>query len=169
MLHRRVVATALALVTLASAFAADNLRPIGKRVAANTFALTDSQGQPVSSAGLEGQVVLLNFWATWCTGCKEEMPWFMEFQQKYRASGLASIGVSLDEDGWTSVRPYLVTHPIDYPIAVADQNFARRFGFEGALPVTMLIDRAGRVAEVHQGKVDKDALEAHIRLLLNER
>jgi cytochrome c biogenesis protein CcmG/thiol:disulfide interchange protein DsbE len=97
------------------------------------------------------------------------MPWFMEFQNKYGARGLASIGVSLDEDGWTSVRPYLATHPINYPIAIADQKFARRYGFQGGLPVTVLIDRSGRIAEVHQGKVGKDAFEQHIRALLSER
>jgi peroxiredoxin len=169
MSYRWLAATLIALLAMPSAFAADDVKPAAARLAAERFSLTDSQGRSLRSAGLKGKVVLLDFWATWCTGCKEEMPWFMEFQKKYSARGLTSIGVSLDEDGWTSVRPYLAAHPVNYPVAVADQDFAKRYGFEGALPVTVLIDRAGRIAEVHQGKVNKDAFEAHLQRLLSER
>jgi thiol-disulfide isomerase/thioredoxin len=169
MSYRWLAATLITLLAIPSAFAANDVKSAATPVAAERFSLTDSRGRSLRSAGLEGKVVLLDFWATWCTGCKEEMPWFMAFQKRYGAQGLASIGVSLDEDGWTSVRAYLAAHPINYPVSVANQDFAKRYGFQGALPVTVLIDRAGRIAEVHQGKVDKDAFEAHLRLLLRER
>jgi len=53
--------------------------------------------------------VLLDFWATWCEGCKVEIPWYVEFQNKYRKEGLTAIGVSMDDDGWKSVKPFLET------------------------------------------------------------
>lgn len=139
-----------------------------QRVLAKEFSLTDARGRTVALSAMKGKVVLLDFWATWCTGCKEEMPWFMEFQDKYGARGLSSIGVALDDDGWKTVRPYVESHPINYPIAVADPAFAANYGFEGALPVTVLIDRTGRIARVHQGKVDRTDFEADIRRLLDE-
>lgn len=57
---------------------------------------------------------MLDFWATWCEGCKEEIPWFMEFQDKYNKTGLTVVGASLDDDGWKSVKPYLREYKINY-------------------------------------------------------
>jgi cytochrome c biogenesis protein CcmG/thiol:disulfide interchange protein DsbE len=113
-------------------------------------------------------VVLLDFWATWCAGCKEEMPWFVQFQKTYGQGGLQSVGVAMDVDGWARVRPYLQQHPVNYPVVVGDVGLATRFGSMPGLPVTLLIDRKGRVAEFRTGKVDKDAFETDIRRLLAE-
>jgi len=162
-----------ALVTLPFLFfvspAFSDVSPPNARKPAPDFALTAADGRRVSLAGLKGKVVLVDFWATWCTGCKEEMPWFMEFQTTYRRRGLESIGVAMDVEGWAKVRPYLNDHPINYPIVVGDLAFANRFGSISALPVTLLIDRKGRVAEFHTGKVEKDAFEADLRRLLAEK
>jgi len=132
------------------------------------FSLTDATGANASLSGLRGKVVLLDFWATWCAGCKEEMPWFIEFQKKYERQGLASVGVALDDEGWEKVRPYLRDHPVNYPIVVADAAFAAKYGITG-LPTTLLIDRRGHVAEVHVGKVEKELFEGHIQRLLSEK
>jgi thiol-disulfide isomerase/thioredoxin len=67
------------------------------------FELRDLGGKPLSTKSLEGQVVLLDFWATWCAGCKVEIPWFIEFDKMYRSKGLAAIGVSMDEEGWKTI------------------------------------------------------------------
>ena len=92
-----------------------------------------------------GQVVLLDFWATWCTGCKLEIPWFMEFATKYRSKGLTAIGVAVDDEGWQTIKPYLAQHPISYPIVLGDMDVLQKtFGLPASLPVTLLIDkRAG--------------------------
>ena len=135
---------------------------------ATDFSLTDATGAHASLSGLRGKVVLLDFWATWCAGCKEEMPWFIEFQKKYARQGLASVGVALDDEGWEKVRPYLRDHPVNYPIVVADAAFAAKYGITG-LPTTLLIDRRGQVAEVHVGKVEKESFEARIQTLLSEK
>jgi peroxiredoxin len=86
----------------------------------------------------------------------------MEFQRKYKSSGLSAIGVSLDEDGWKSVKPFLKRKPINYPIVVGDDGLAKLYGVE-QMPVTLLIDRDGKIADVHTGMVDKDAFEGEIQ------
>jgi peroxiredoxin len=131
------------------------------------FTLPDSNGSPVKLSAYKGKVVLLDFWATWCTGCKVEIPWYVEFQDKYRKEGLTAIGVSMDDDGWKSVKPYLAAHQLNYPIVIGSQDLADQYGM-ASLPMTLLIDRNGKVAEADAGMVDKDAFENKIKALLRQ-
>jgi peroxiredoxin len=133
------------------------------------FTLPDSTGSPIKLSAYKGKVVLLDFWATWCTGCKVEIPWYVEFQNKYGKDGLTAIGVSMDDDGWKSVKPFLEEHKLNYPVVIANQDLANRYGGLPSLPVTLLIDRNGKIAELHAGMVDKDAFENKIKALLRER
>jgi peroxiredoxin len=151
---------------LAAAALAD-LVPTGTRKTAPDFTLSDSQGASVRLSAYKGKVVVLDFWATWCGGCKEEIPWYIGFQKKYKENGLSVVGVAMDEDGWKSVKPFLQENKLNYPIVIGDWNFAKRYGAE-ALPVTLLIDRDGRIADLHAGMVDKDAFEREIQILLKE-
>src|SRR5258708_23375953 len=80
------------------------------------FTLPDASGAGIRLSDYKGKVVLLNFWATWCHGCKTEIPWFMELAAKYKDRGLVVLGVSLDDDGWKPVRPYLAEKKINYPV-----------------------------------------------------
>ncbi len=114
-------------------------------------------------------MVLLDFWATWCTGCKMEIPWFSEFQATYGGKGFAVVGVSLDEEGWKVLRPFLAEHTIPYRMLLGDVPMSKRYGIEN-LPDTFLIDRQGRVAAKYkEALVDKDNVEANIKALLTER
>src|SRR5215469_9996798 len=169
MLRHIVVVSVLmaSLVTLVSNAPAD-LTPAGSRKSFPGVVLTDSKGAPVDLAAYKGRVVLLDFWATWCEGCKEEIPWFMEFQNKYGQKGLAIVGASLDDDGWKSVKPYLRQHRINYRIVIGTLESAKQFGADKGMPVTLLIDRNGKIADVHSGMVDKDAFESEIQTLLKE-
>jgi len=139
------------------------------RKAAPTLSLPDAGGKKHQLSDYKGRVVLLDFWATWCTGCKLEIPWFMEFEKKYSSKGLTSIGVAVDEEGWKTINAHLSDHPITYPIVLGDFDVMEKtFGLPASLPVTLLIDRKGRIAETHPGVVDKQQFEADIRLLLAE-
>ena len=137
-----------------------------RKPAAN-FTLLDSNGAKVTLASLKGKVVLLNFWATWCGPCQIEIPWFIEFNKTYKARGLAVVGVSMDEDGWKSVKPYLAAKKIDYPIVVGTEDVAKAYGGVDSLPSTFIIDRDGKIAFSHSGLVGKDTYETEIRSLLD--
>jgi cytochrome c biogenesis protein CcmG/thiol:disulfide interchange protein DsbE len=113
-------------------------------------------------------VVLLDFWATWCHGCKEEIPWFAEFQRTYGAQGLHVVGVSLDEDGWKVVMPFIRSAKVPYRIILGDEATARKYGIAN-MPDTFLIDRHGRVAAAYVGLVDKDDVEKNIRAILSPK
>jgi cytochrome c biogenesis protein CcmG/thiol:disulfide interchange protein DsbE len=166
MLSRRLAAVVLlGLLTTLSAIA--DLIPINARKAAPDFTLNDANGTSIKLSKYKGRVVLLDFWATWCEGCKEEIPWYMDFQKKYKTDGLSVLGVSLDEDGWKSVRPFLEKTPINYPIVIGNQDLAERFGVD-AMPVTLLIDRDGKIADFHVGMVNKDVFEGEIQVLLKD-
>jgi cytochrome c biogenesis protein CcmG/thiol:disulfide interchange protein DsbE len=167
-MHRGVLLIVLALAVSASRQPASaDVSAVPARTPAPALSLRDASGAPIALADFKGKVVLLDFWATWCAGCKVEIPSYMEFQTKYSRRGLVSVGVAMDEEGRQKVKPYLARHPINYPIVVGDAELARRFNIT-ALPVTLLIDRAGRIADAHAGMVVKDAWEQEIRTLLRE-
>ena len=135
---------------------------LDRKPAAN-FTLADANGAKVELAAYKGKVVLLNFWATWCGPCKVEIPWFVEFNKTYKDRGLAVVGVSLDDDGWKSVKPYLAEKKIDYTVVVGNDAVSKSYGDVDSLPTTFIIDRDGRIAFTHMGLVGKDMYEAEIR------
>jgi peroxiredoxin len=159
-------ALAVALLAMCPLLASQTSPQLGQ--AAPDFTLTDSAGSTVKLSAYKGKVVLLDFWATWCGGCKVEIPWYVEFQNKYRNDGLAAIGVSMDDDGWKSVKPFLEEHKLNYPVVIGNQDLASRYGGLPSLPMTLLIDRDGKIAESHAGMVDKGAFEKKIKTLLQE-
>jgi peroxiredoxin len=163
----------LALVSLASAAAqpylSAPLQPAADRKPAADFALRDFAGKTAKLKQYRGKVVLLDFWATWCTGCKHEIPWFVEFQKKFGTKRFAVVGVSLDEDGWKVLRPFLTNNPVPYRMLLGDQSIAHDYGIEN-MPNTFLIDRKGRVAAAYIASlVDRDNVQANLTALLSER
>lgn len=143
------------------------VKPENRRMAPD-FILDDASGQPVKLSEFRGQVVLLNFWATWCAPCRLEIPWFVEFQKDRQNDGFAALGVSLDEDGWDAVRPYIDEHRINYRVMVGNDEVAQRFG-ANSLPTTFIIDKSGRIAATHIGICGKGEYEADIRAVLDEQ
>jgi thiol-disulfide isomerase/thioredoxin len=144
------------------------IEPQNRKLAPD-FTLSDSTGTPVTLSDFRGQVVLLNFWATWCVPCRAEIPMLMELQRAHRDGKFAVLGVALDDDGWKTVKPYVEARKIDYPVLVADDRIADLFGGLQAVPTTLVIDKQGRVAVTHLGLLQKSECENSVNLLLNER
>jgi peroxiredoxin len=129
------------------------------------FVLKDAQGDDLRLSDYKGRVVLLNFWATWCHGCAIEIPWLIEFEKEYRDRGLTVIGVSMDEDGWKSVKPFLEEEKVNYPVVIGNQPMAKPYGL-GAMPMTFLINRDGKIAATSVGIIDRAACRRQILELL---
>ena len=168
--HRSMRAIGMALVLTISAAADQSgvrveLQPANVRKTAPEFALQDSSGKLVRLNEYRGKIVLLDFWATWCHGCKQEIPWFVEFNRKYRDHGLAVVGISMDDDGWKVVTPFIKTAGVPYQIVLGDEATAKKYGIEG-MPDSFLIDREGRIAVAYNGMVDREDLEKNIQALL---
>jgi peroxiredoxin len=144
-----------------------NLKTASERKVAPDFELTDASGKDVKLSALKGQVVLVNFWATWCEGCQVEIPWFIEFAGKYRDQGLTVIGVSMDGDGWKSVRPWIAEKNVNYQIVLGNEGLGKKYECD-SMPLTVLIDKDGKIADTHNGVVDKAQTEAKIQELLSE-
>jgi peroxiredoxin len=145
-----------------------HLDPLSARKPAPDFVRKDASGRRVQLSSLRGKVVLLNFWATWCGGCKVEIPWLVEFQRTYGRRGLDVLGVSFDEDGWKAVTPFIAQKHLNYPVMIADSHFAGLYGGVDALPMTYVIDKAGRIAARHLGVIDKSQYQAEIEKLISE-
>ncbi len=144
------------------------VKPEEDRKMAPDFASVDASAKPVKLSDFRGKVVLLNFWATWCGGCQVEIPWFIEFQKNYKGNGFVVIGVSLDADGWESVKPYVKEKAVNYPIVIGSRDVAQLYRVT-AMPVTLLIDREGRIAASHVGVVGEGDYKAEVEALLSER
>ncbi len=146
--------------------AADVLPPTARKPAPD-FTLEDVRGKQVTLSKYRGKVVLLDFWAINCGGCKIELPWYVEFQKKYKDKGLALVGLDMYGESPDLIRPFTEKWHLDYPVAVGTDAIGDRFGLK-EMPLTLLIDRDGKVAVSHSGVVDKDSFERDIQQLLEE-
>jgi thiol-disulfide isomerase/thioredoxin len=158
----------LASCSRPSSLPTGELKSEGQRKQAPNFSLKDADGNAVSLADYRGKVVLVNFWATWCGPCEAEIPWFIEFEKKYKDQGFAVLGVSMDDDGWKSVRPYVASHKINYRIMIGSEMVSQQFGEIESLPTSFVLDRAGRIASNHIGLVDKVDYQNEIVKLLED-
>ncbi len=133
---------------------------------APAFTLKDMNGADVSLADFKGQVVLLNFWATWCGPCKYEIPTFVKLQDKYR-DRVAFLGLSVD-DPVEKLKPFAEKYSINYPLLVGlgHEDIQDAYGPIYGIPITVMIDRQGNICRTHTGLATEAQLEREISALL---
>jgi thiol-disulfide isomerase/thioredoxin len=137
------------------------------RPAAPDFSLRDVNGIEYSLRDYRGKVVFVNFWATWCGPCRREIPDLIELQKEHEGD-LVILGISLDREGASKVRPFVESMGITYPILVDGDAVVGKFGSFNSIPMTFVIDRDGRVAEQIVGLQSKAYLQGIIDELKSE-
>lgn len=129
------------------------------------FTLETMNGDSFTLSEQEGKVVVLNFWATWCAPCRKEIPDFMELQEELRDDEVLFVGISLDKEGWSKVRPYAKKMGINYPIMVANQKINRNYGPIRAVPTTLILNKKRQVEYVAPGMLTKERLKPILKKL----
>jgi peroxiredoxin len=129
------------------------------------FTVTGIDGKKLALSAYKGKVVLLDFWATWCSPCRAEIPHFVEMQDKYGPQGFQVIGISMDDDAGP-VREFYQQFKMNYPVAVGDDKLAQSFGGVLGLPVNFIIDREGHIVKKFLGATDVSAFDKEVGDLL---
>ena len=140
----------------------------GQTLLAPDFTLPQLDGQTLRLSSYRGKVVLLDFWATWCVPCREQIPHFIELQDKYRADGFEIIGVSMD-DGPEPVRSFFQEFHMNYPVVMGNAKIGELYGGVLGLPIALLLDRNGRVCAKHIGATDPETIEKEVVALFETR
>lgn len=145
-------------------------RPGGPREgsAAPRLRLVDLSGQTATLEQYRGRVVLLDFWATWCDACNEELPSLKTLYADFHGRGLEFLAVSVDEAGRKALLPFVAQNAIPWRVLLADSDVVESYRVFG-LPTKFLIDPQGIVARKYVGSVDPKMLEQDIRELLRRK
>ena len=117
---------------------------------APTFQLSSNAGKPVALADLKGQIVLLNFWASWCGPCRQEMPILEQLNRQYHAKGVTLLGVNVEPDSAAAVN-WLKATPVTFPILFDTDSKVSQLYEVAGMPNTVIIDRKGVVRYIHRG------------------
>jgi cytochrome c biogenesis protein CcmG/thiol:disulfide interchange protein DsbE len=138
------------------------------RAKAPDFTLKNLDGKSVRLSDFKDKVVILDFWATWCPPCRNEIPHFIELQEKYGSRGLAVVGVSVDQGGAKAVKPFAASWKVNYAMLLADARVGDAYGGIQYLPTTFIIDRKGQIVKRLVGYQSKELLEREIEPLLKD-
>ncbi len=132
------------------------------------FTLKDTDGVVRNSAEWRDKILIVNFWATWCPPCLEEMPALIDFQNRYSANGVQVIGVAVDN--LDQVKSFIAAHGINFPVMIGSDDaiaVAQKMGNRiSVLPYTAIFDSRGKTLYAQPGKITKEALEKAVKPLL---
>ena len=135
--------------------------PVG--VAAPDFDLASLDGKRVKLSDFRGKAVLLNFWATWCSPCKVEMPWFVDLQKKYGNDGFVVLGVAMDDSEPSKIAQFASEMGVNYPVLLGTDKVSDDYGNVQFLPTTFYIDRDGKIVGKGTGLLARSEVEASVQ------
>lgn len=168
-----VIAVALVLVADRSGWLERVAPPPAEE--SSGYTVSDLNGELIDLTPYRGKVVLLNYWATWCTPCLIEIPWFIDFQKQYGARGFQVIGVSLDDEGRAAVDPWLQEQKfefdgqpvaLNYPILIGNEKASQQFFNVFGLPTTLVFSREGKLLKTFVGITSHEKFVAAIESAL---
>ncbi len=136
-------------------------------VDAPDFTMTDLEGNVLSLSDMKGEVIFLNFWATWCIPCKKEIPFFNEAYKTHKDNGLNIIGISIDRSE-KIIKKFVKKQEMVYPIVKGSQKFLNDYGIARVVPVTVIIDKKGKLRHKVIGELEKEEIEKYFQDLNNE-
>lgn len=145
---------------------------VGEERGAPRFTLLNLKGEKVDSADFRGKVILLNFWATWCSPCRQEIPALNALHHQYKGEGLAVIGIALDRGGAEELQKFVEKFRVDYINVMGDEAVVKAYssisgiGPIQGIPVTFIIDRKGQICRRFVGLTEKRLFEEAIRQVL---
>jgi peroxiredoxin len=146
---------------------------LGKEeLSAPVFSLPDMNGQKVDLVSFQGRVIVIEFWATWCAPCREEIPVLNQIYKVYREKGLVVIGISLDRKPPQEVKKFLDQLQVEYPNVMGDEEIFEKYsqmvnlGPIRGIPATFVIDRKGQICQRYMGLTEKRTLEEAIQAVL---
>ncbi len=138
-------------------------------VPAPDFTLKSSSGKNIKLSELRGQVVMVNFWASWCSPCLQEMPMLNQLYKKYQPLGFTLLGVNVEEDSNDAIK-WLKKINIDFPVLYDTENSVSERYSVSIMPTTIIVDRSGNVRHIHHGYTPgvEKSYQKQIRALLKE-
>jgi peroxiredoxin len=156
---KQMAALSISLVMLLGALVImNNSIPAADYESAPDFKLTDLDGKKITLADYEGKVLFVNFWATWCPPCRQEIPGFIKLYEKYKDDGLVILGVAVSDKEKT-VKAYVDRFEINYPVAMGDMKIIRDYEPGNAIPATIIVDRTGKIYHKHVGYMEQSQVE----------
>jgi peroxiredoxin len=153
-------------IVLAALIAFSPASVLPQQVKAPQFKLKDVNGRTVRLSDYRGKVVLINFWATWCPPCRAEMPDLVRLQRKHGKQGLQIIGITYPPEKKTRVREFARSLKVNYPIILGTRETKARFSLEETLPLTVVINRDGKVSDIISGILLREEFDEKIKPLL---
>ena len=130
------------------------------------FELSTLDGKRVKLSDYRGKAVLLNFWATWCSPCKVEMPWFVDLQNRYANDGLVILGVAMDDSDTPKIAQFASEMGVNYPVLLGTDQVSEEYGNVQYLSTSFYIDRDGKIIGKGTGLLGRNEIEENVRKAL---